>query len=224
MTKSLHARLVAVLLGLLLVLGAIFIAISFYSTKRYEEEVVQRLNRALASSLVAEELLMVNGEVHRLWDGLNPTERYGNLLEAWLVRWAALLRSAQRSDSSMDSCATSTLAGYGVHSSNTMTMSEPRSRCTCMDSSGPMNTVSPLTGERKVTPASVILRSSPRLNTWKPPESVRMGPSQFMKSCRVPCCLMIPTPGRSIRWKVLPRMIAAPLCATSSGVMALTVP
>jgi signal transduction histidine kinase len=64
MTKSLHARLVAVLLGLLLVLGAIFIAISFYSTKRYEEEVVQRLNRALASSLVSEELLMVNGEVN----------------------------------------------------------------------------------------------------------------------------------------------------------------
>ena len=64
MTKSLHARLVAVLLGLLLALGAIFITISFTSTKRYEEEVVQRLNRALASSLVAEELLMVNGEVN----------------------------------------------------------------------------------------------------------------------------------------------------------------
>lgn len=64
MTRSLHARLVAVLLGLLLVLGATFITISFYSTKRYEEEVVQRLNRALASSLVAEELLMVKGEVN----------------------------------------------------------------------------------------------------------------------------------------------------------------
>jgi two-component system OmpR family sensor kinase len=62
--KSLHARLVAVLLGLLLGLGAILITINFYSTKRYEEEVVQRLNRALASSLVAEDVLLEDGEVN----------------------------------------------------------------------------------------------------------------------------------------------------------------
>lgn len=65
MMHSLHARLVAVLLGLLLALGAILIAISFYSTRRYEEEVVQRLNRPLASSLVAEDVLLDNdGEVN----------------------------------------------------------------------------------------------------------------------------------------------------------------
>jgi signal transduction histidine kinase len=64
MMQSLHARLVAVLLGLLLVLGAILIVITFYSTRRYEEEVVQRLNRALAASLVAEDVLLVNGEVN----------------------------------------------------------------------------------------------------------------------------------------------------------------
>lgn len=64
MMKSLHARLVAVLLGLLLGLGAILITINFYSTKRYEEEVVQRLNLGLASSLVAEDLLLVDGEVN----------------------------------------------------------------------------------------------------------------------------------------------------------------
>jgi signal transduction histidine kinase len=62
--RSLHARLVAVLLGLLLGLGAILITINFYSTRRYEEEVVQRLNRALASSLVAEDVLLVDGEVN----------------------------------------------------------------------------------------------------------------------------------------------------------------
>jgi len=62
--QSLHARLVAVLLGLLLFLGAILISITFYSTRLYEEEVVQRLNRALASSLVAEDVLLVNGEVN----------------------------------------------------------------------------------------------------------------------------------------------------------------
>jgi signal transduction histidine kinase len=64
MMRSLHARLVAVLLGLLLGLGAILITINFYSTRRYEEEVVQRLNRSLASSLVAEDVLLVKGEVN----------------------------------------------------------------------------------------------------------------------------------------------------------------
>jgi signal transduction histidine kinase len=64
MIRSLHGRLVAVLLGLLLALGAILIAISLYSTRRYEEEVVQRLNRALASNLVAEDVLLVDGEVN----------------------------------------------------------------------------------------------------------------------------------------------------------------
>ena len=64
MMRSLHARLVAVLLGLLLFLGAVLITINFYSTKRYEEEVVQRLNRSLAASLVAEDVLLVEGEVN----------------------------------------------------------------------------------------------------------------------------------------------------------------
>ena len=82
----------------------------------------------------------------------------------------------------MDSSASRSLAGQGVHSSKIMTMSEPSSRCTAMDASGPRNTIEPSTGERKRTPSSVILRRSPRLNTWKPPESVRMGPSQCMKS------------------------------------------
>jgi signal transduction histidine kinase len=66
MMRSLHARLVAVLLGLLLFVGAILIAVTLYSTRRYEEEVVQRLNRALASSLVAEDVLLVDGEVNEL--------------------------------------------------------------------------------------------------------------------------------------------------------------
>jgi signal transduction histidine kinase len=55
---------VAVLLGLLLFLGAILITVTFYSTRRYEEEVVQRLNRNLAANLVAEDVLLVNGEVN----------------------------------------------------------------------------------------------------------------------------------------------------------------
>jgi hypothetical protein len=31
-------------------------------------------------------LLVVDGAVHRVWQGLNPTERYCTLLEAWLLR------------------------------------------------------------------------------------------------------------------------------------------
>ncbi len=49
-----------------------------------------------------------------------------------------------------------------------------------MDSSGDRKHLSPFTGDRNSTPPPVILRNSPRLNTWKPPESVRIGPSQPM--------------------------------------------
>src|SRR5690242_7039467 len=49
-------------------------------------------------------------------------------------------------------------------------MSESSARCTAIERSGDRNTAAPSTGERKCTPASVILRSSAKLNTWKPPE------------------------------------------------------
>jgi hypothetical protein len=111
-----------------------------------------------------------------------------------------------------------------VHSSKIMTMSEPSSRCTCIEISGLRNTGLPSTGDWNFTPSSVILRSSPRLKTWKPPESVRMGLSQCMKPCRSPSRRMISVPGRSIRWKVLPSTISAPTSSSSSGVIALTVP
>jgi two-component system OmpR family sensor kinase len=64
MLRSLHARLVAVLLALFLFLGAILVAVTAYSTRRYEEEVVQRLNRSLAANLVGEDVLLVDGEVN----------------------------------------------------------------------------------------------------------------------------------------------------------------
>jgi len=65
MMRSLHARLVAVLLGLLLFVGAVLIVVTLYSTRRYEEEVVQRLNRSLAANLVAEDVLLdADGEVN----------------------------------------------------------------------------------------------------------------------------------------------------------------
>ena len=111
----------------------------------------------------------------------------------------------------MESRACASVAGHGVQSSKHMAMSEASARCTSMESSGVRFTWSPSMGERKRTPSSVILRSSARLNTWKPPESVRMGRCQCMKPCRPPCARMTSVPGRSIRWKVLPRMICAPM-------------
>src|SRR5690606_39827390 len=59
----------------------------------------------------------------------------------------------------------------------------------------PRKILSPLIGERKVTPSSLILRNAPRLNTWKPPESVRIGFCHCMKSCRSPCFCITPVPG-----------------------------
>ena len=59
--------------------------------------------------------------------------------------------------------------------------------------------VEPSMCDWKATPSSVILRSFDRLMTWKPPESVRMGPSQRMKRCRPPSLAMRSAPGRSIR-------------------------
>jgi hypothetical protein len=54
-------------------------------------------------------------------------------------------------------------------------MSESSARWIAIDSSGVRNMRSPLIGDWKATPSSDILRSAPRLNHWKPPESVRIG-------------------------------------------------
>ena len=60
--------------------------------------------------------------------------------------------------------------------------------------------IAPSTWLRKLTPSSLSLRSSARLITWKPPESVRIGRSQFMKRCSPPSRATRSAPGRSIRW------------------------
>ena len=59
--------------------------------------------------------------------------------------------------------------------------------------------VSPSTGEANVTPSSCTLRNGPRLKTWKPPESVRIGRGQAMNRCRPPCAATTSTPGRNQR-------------------------
>ncbi len=148
---------------------------------------------------------------------------------ASLPSWARFERSAQRSDSSIERSTTRGCTGLpstctGGHSSKIITMSEPSTFWMRMLSSGPRNTVEPSVGAWKVTPSSVIFLRCASENTWKPPESVRIGPSQRAKPCSPPCASITSRPLLTNRWKVLPRMISAPSARTCSGSRPLTVP
>lgn len=105
-----------------------------------------------------------------------------------------------------------------------MTMSELSVVWICMLTSGDMKSLSPFTGLAKCTPSSVILRMAPSDQTWKPPESVRMGLFHCSKPCRPPKPCITSRPGRIHRWKVLPRMICAPISCRLRGITPLTVP
>jgi hypothetical protein len=105
-----------------------------------------------------------------------------------------------------------------------MAMSEFSTVWICMLISGVRNSLSPLTGDANRTPSSVILRISPSDHTWKPPESVRIGAFQASNLCRPPNLAITSRPGRIHRWKVLPRMISAPISSSDLGSTPLTVP
>jgi hypothetical protein len=92
-----------------------------------------------------------------------------------------------------------------------------------MLTSGVRNSLSPLTGEAKRTPSSLILRISPSDQTWKPPLSVRMG-LPALEAVQAAKLRDHVQPGRSHRWKVLPRMICAPMACSDCGSTPLTVP
>ncbi len=77
--------------------------------------------------------------------------------------------------------------------------------------------------ERNVTPASLTRLRAARLKTWKPPESVRIGPSQPMNRCKPPAPATTFSPGRRARWNVLARIIRVPVARSWSGVIPLTV-
>ena len=79
-----------------------------------------------------------------------------------------------------DSAARAWSAVYSMHSSRTMAMSEPSACWISMDFSGVRKCSEPSRCERNTAPSSVTLRSSAKLNTWKPPESVRIAPGQDM--------------------------------------------
>ena len=66
--------------------------------------------------------------------------------------------------------------------------------------SGVNSTGLPSMWERKNAPASLTFTCLARLNTWKPPESVSVGPSQPMNRASPPPCATISSPGRRWRW------------------------
>ncbi len=63
MLKNLYARLTAVLFGLFLLVGVLYIVLTLYTTRLYFQEVNQRVNHILAQHLVSEKILMQNGRV-----------------------------------------------------------------------------------------------------------------------------------------------------------------
>ena len=99
----------------------------------------------------------------------------------------------------MEARACGSVAGCSVQSSSAMAMSERSVSCMSIESSGVRRTSLPSIGERKRTPSSLMRRRLLRLNTWKPPESVRIGRRQCMKRCSPPWAAMTLGPGRSSR-------------------------
>ncbi len=63
MFKNLYTRLAAVLLGVFLLIGVLYILLTLYTTRLYFQEVNQKLNRILAQHLVSEQILQKNGRV-----------------------------------------------------------------------------------------------------------------------------------------------------------------
>ena len=56
MFTTLYGKLAAVLLGLLCLIGGLYIFLTMMTTRLYDQEVTQKLNRALAQNLVAENM------------------------------------------------------------------------------------------------------------------------------------------------------------------------
>lgn len=61
--RSLYAKLALVLLGLLTLVGLLFVSISVYSTEMYQQEVSQKLNRTLAERIISRKIVMRNNLV-----------------------------------------------------------------------------------------------------------------------------------------------------------------
>ncbi len=102
-------------------------------------------------------------------------------------------------------------------------MSAPSRAWIDIASSGVTRRRVPSYGETNVAPSSSTEATRRRLTSWKPPLSVRMGPSQPMNAWSPPARSTRSTPGRSARWYALHSTMSAPQARTSSGSSALTV-
>jgi signal transduction histidine kinase len=65
MLKSLYSKLALVLFGLFFLIGISFVAISIFSTEKYQQEVNQKLNRELAELIVAEKIILQNKRINQ---------------------------------------------------------------------------------------------------------------------------------------------------------------
>jgi signal transduction histidine kinase len=64
MRNSLYAKLAMVLLSLFILVGIALVAISVYSTEKYQQEVNQKLNRELAKLIVAENIILQDNNIN----------------------------------------------------------------------------------------------------------------------------------------------------------------
>ncbi len=78
-------------------------------------------------------------------------------------------------------------------------MSAPSAFWISIERSGVRSIAEPSTAFLKRTPRSRISALGSE-KTWKPPLSVRIGPSQPMKRCSPPSFATSSSPGRSARW------------------------
>jgi signal transduction histidine kinase len=64
MRNSLYTKLAMVLLSLFILVGIALVAISVYSTEKYQQEVNQKLNRGLADLIVAEKIVLQDNKIN----------------------------------------------------------------------------------------------------------------------------------------------------------------
>ncbi len=94
---------------------------------------------------------------------------------------ASRARRAQASVRSQEASAAGRSTGQEVHSSSIMATSTPMRSWKLTTPSGVKRSGEPSRWLRKVTPPASTVRRPPRLHTWKPPLSVRMGRCQPVK-------------------------------------------
>src|SRR5499427_5467161 len=65
MLTTLYGKLAAVLLGLLCLIGSLYLGLTLMTTRLYEQEITQKLNRTLAQHLVADNMPLRGGRIDR---------------------------------------------------------------------------------------------------------------------------------------------------------------